>query len=62
MRVTCRNGEDLEWLLRALGERSGAAMPGPVPRLVFPMMDLWMKALGVALVVVVPEKKAVRAG
>jgi hypothetical protein len=57
MRVACRSADDIEWLLRALAERSGVEMPGPVKTLIFPMFDIWIKALGVAVVVVLPEKK-----
>jgi hypothetical protein len=60
MDVMCRSADDIEWLLRALAKRSGEKMPGRVNRLVFPMMDLWMKGLGVAVIVVVPERRIPR--
>jgi hypothetical protein len=60
MQVLCRNGEDLEWCMRAVSARTGVALPVVGKPLAFPMLDLWLMALGVAIIVDVPEKKVKR--
>ena len=57
MRITCRNGNDVEWALIAIRDRAKVDLPLPPSGLIFPMFDLWLKGLGMAVVLVVPDKK-----
>ena len=60
MQITCRSGDDVEWALIAIRDRRKIDLPLPGSGLIFPMFDLWLKALGMTMILVVPDKKGKR--